>query len=153
MIERRPSKRVVQLQAAYRGSRARAQVSQQQESFRHAWMGYYLRTRDIDAAVAIGYLFQSRDRTFANALAPAAACIQAVVRGRLARKAVYHMQERHRQRWIEFYLCCEHDCEKARSLGWRPAAECTTSCEVVCEPTIAPDAPAVTAHSVTLVVQ
>ena len=142
MMERRPSKRVVQLQAAYRGSRARAQVSQQQESYRHAWMRYYLRARDIDAAVAIGYLFQSRDPTYASALAPAAACLQAVVRGRLARKAVYEMQERHRQRWIEFYLCCEHDCDKARSLGWRPAAERAPNCEVVCDPTIAPNKPA-----------
>jgi hypothetical protein len=57
MTECWASKPVVQLQAAYRGSRARAQVSQQQESYRHAWMRYYLRARDIDAAVAIGYLF------------------------------------------------------------------------------------------------
>ena len=129
-------KPVVQLQAAYRGSRARAQVSQQQESYRFAWMRYYLQRRDIDGAVAIGYLFQSRDPAFSSALAPAAACLQAMVRGRLARKAVYDMQERYRQRWIEFYLCCERDCDKARSLGWLPVAERTSSCGVVCDPTI-----------------
>ena len=134
----RPPKPVVQLQAAYRGSRARAQVSQQQESYRHAWMRYYLRSRDIDAAVAIGYRYESRDPTFSSALAPAAACLQAAVRGRLARKSVYDMQERHRQRWIEFYLE-QHDCDKARALGWRPASERAPSCEVVCDPTIAPN--------------
>lgn len=112
----------VQLEAAYRGRRVRARVTQQQESYRHAWMRYYLKTHDIEAAVALGYSFQSRDESFADALAPAASRIQAATRGILARRAVHAMQERFRQRWIEYHLAAR-DPAAARSLGWRPAAE------------------------------
>ena len=69
------TKSAVSLEAACRGWLARSKCGRVRDHYRFAWIRYYLRNRDIEAARALGYAF-SRGGDYAESLAPSAAQIQ-----------------------------------------------------------------------------
>ena len=66
------TKSAVSLEAACRGWLARSKCGRVRDHYRFAWIRYYLRNRDIEAARALGYAF-SRGGDYAESLAPSAA--------------------------------------------------------------------------------